>query len=191
MQTELTANRVRGTAIGAMIAAGFGMGWLFWSLAAMHKIAAGSAIGVELGAVALLAPAIYAARQAKRWPRADGDPAMMRRFAWINAFQWAAIVAALLGLSRLHLYAYDAAAITAIVGLHYLPLARLFLFPMHYATGVVLVCWSGISALLFSQNAVLSAAAMGTGVILWASAAAMLVLVMRWMAVSTAAGELG
>jgi len=191
MQTKLTADWVRGTAIGAMIATGFGMGWLFWSLAEMHRAGAGSAIGVELGAVALLAPAIYIARQAKRWPRMARDPAMMRGFAWINAFQWTAILAALLGLSRLHLYAYDASAITAIVGLHYLPLARLFRFPMHYATGAVLVCWSGISILLFSQNAVLSAAAMGTGVILWASAVAMLVLVMQRMAAEEAAGELG
>ena len=181
MRTELTANRVRGIAIGVMIAAGFGCAWLFWSLAAMRKISAVTSIGVELGALALVAAAVYVARQAKRWPRLPGDPAIMRRFVWINAIQWAAIVAVVVGFARLHIDAYEASAITVIVGLHYLPLARLFHFPMHYATGAVLMGWSVVSALLFSPDAVEGAAAMGTGVILWVSAVAMLALVMREM----------
>ena len=185
MQSGLTANRVQGTAIGAMVAAGFGMGWFFWSLSEMHRVTMGTAIGVELGAVALLAPAVYVARQAKRWPRIADDPAMGRRFAWINAIQWAAIVMVVFGFSRLHFEAYVAPAVTAIVGLHYLPLAPLFHFRMHYATGAVLVCWAALSALLFSREEVLVLAAMGTGLILWVSAAMMLVMAMRRMAAET------
>jgi hypothetical protein len=181
MKTELTENRVRGCAIGAMIAAGFGSGWLFWSLIALQKIAAGTAIGVELGALALLAAAVYVARQAKRWPRIPADPAMGRRFAWINVIQWTAIVAVVFGFSRLHIDACGAATVTMIVGLHYLPLARLFHYPMHYVTGVVLVGWGAMSALLFSQDVVQGAAASGTGVILWVSAVVMLVLALRNM----------
>ena len=187
MRTELTENWVRGTAIGVMIAAGFGSGWLFWSLAAMQRVTAATAIGVELGMLALVAPAVYVVRNAKRWPRVPGDPGMGRRFAVINVLQWAAIVAVMFGLSRLHIDAYGAAAVTAIVGLHYLPLARLFHFPMHYVTGAVLVAWSAASVLLFGQDAVQAAAALGTGLILWTSAVAMLVLVMRRMAAGTAA----
>jgi len=182
MQAELTANRVRGTAIGAMIEASFGLGWLFWSLAAMHRIAAGSAIGLDLGAIALLAPAVYVARQAKRWPATAGDPAMMRKFVWINAIQGTAIVAVVVGFSRSHIDAYGASAVTAIVGLHFLPLAHLFHYRMHYVTGAVLVSWGAISAFLFSQESLQGAAALGTGVILWVSAAVTLVLVMQRMA---------
>ena len=186
MRTELTANQVRGTAIGAIVAAVFGSGWLFWSLVATHNIAAQSAIGVELGALMLVAVAVHVARLAKRWPRVAGDPKMGRRFAWINAIQWAAIVAVVLGFSRLHIDAYGASAVTAIVGMHYLPLARLFHFPLHYVTGAVLVGWGAVSALLFSRDVVQGVAALGTGAILWVSAAAMLVLVMRRMAAETA-----
>ena len=130
--------------------------------------------------------AVHVARKAKRWPRVAGDPTMGRRFAWINAIQWAAIVAVVFGFSRLHIDAYGASAVTVIVGMHYLPLARLFHFPLHYVTGAVLVGWGAMSALLFSRDVVLGVAALGTGAILWVSAAAMLVLVMRRMAAETA-----
>jgi hypothetical protein len=186
MNTELTANRVRGCAIGVMIAAGFGSGWLFWSLNALQKIAAGTAIGVELGMLALMAAAVYVARQAKRWPHIPADPEMGSRFAWINVIQWTGIVAVVFGFSRLHIDAYGAATVTIIVGLHYLPLARLFHYPMHYVTGAVLVGWGTMSLLLFNQAVVQGAAALGTGVILWMSAVVMLVLVMRSMAAETA-----
>jgi hypothetical protein len=186
MRTELTANQVRGTAIGAIVAAGFGLVWLFWSLIAMHKIAAQTAIGVELGALVIVVVAVHVARMAKRWPRVAGDPTMGRRFAWINAIQWAAIVAVVFSFSRLHIDAYGASAVTVIVGMHYLPLARLFHFPLHYVTGAVLVGWGAVSALLFSRDVVLGVAALGTGAILWVSAAAMLVLVMRRIAAETA-----
>ena len=186
MQTELTANRVGGCAFGAMIFAGFGCGWMFWSLAAMHRIATVTAIGVDLGALALLGAAVYVRRQARRWPSVPGKPGMWRAFAWINVIQWTAIAAVVFGFSRLHIGAYGAAAVTMIVGLHCLPLARLFRYPMHYVTGAVLVAWAAVSALLFSPDVVEGAAALGTGVILWVSAVVMLVLVMRSMAAETA-----
>jgi hypothetical protein len=188
MQTELTANGVRGTAIGAIVAAGFGMGWLFWSLAGMQKVGAGSAVAVELGATALIVPAVYVARQAKRWPRVAGIPAMGRRFAWINAIQWAVVISVVLIFSKLRIDAYDASAVTAIVGLHYLPLARLFHFRLHYVTGAALVGWSAASALLFDHGTLTGATALGTGVILWTSAAAMLVPLMRRMTAETGTG---
>jgi len=182
MQTELTANRISGRATGAMFFAVFGSGWLFLSLTAFQKVGTGTATGVGLGTLALLAACGYVALQAKRWPRVPDDPAMRRAFVWINAIQWTAIAAVAIGFARLHIDAYATSAIAAIAGLHLFPLARLFRYPMHYVTGAVLVGWGAASCLFFSQDAMQGSTALGTGMILWASAVLTLLLAMRAMA---------
>jgi len=168
-----------------MIFAGFGLGWLYTALAGMQKLDAGAAIAVDLGAMALLTAAEYVLRQAKRWPRVADDPKMGRAFAWINTIQWTAIAAAVFGFGRLHIGEYIVPAITAIVGLHLFPLARLFRYPMHHVTGALLVAWGAASCLLFSRDT-MQASALGAGVILWASAAVMLLLAMSAMAAAKA-----
>ncbi|MGA2569974.1 MAG: hypothetical protein ABSF23_05600 [Terracidiphilus sp.] len=174
MQKELTANRLSGMATGVMFATGFGSGWLFWSLIARQKIAAGTATGVGMGTLVLLAAAAYVMRQAKRWPRVADVPGTGRAFAWINAIQWSAVAVVVFGSARMHWDAYVPSAITAIVGLHFYPLARLFRSPMHYVTGTVLVAWAVVSALIVPADQLQGAAALGTGAILWASAAVVL-----------------
>ena len=186
MRAELTANRIRGCAVGAMVFAGFGSGWWFTALSGMQKLDAGTAIAIDLGMLALLAAAASVFRQAKRWPRVPDDPKMMRTFAWVNAMQWAAIAAVVFGFLRLHIGVYMVPAITVIAGLHMFPLARLFRYPMHHVTGALLVGWGAASCLLFSQGAMQGASALGTGVILWASAAVMLLRVMKAMAAGAA-----
>ncbi len=186
MQMELTANRIRGCAVGAMFFAGFGSGWWFTALSGMQKLDAATAIAIDLGTLALLAVSVYVMRQAKRWPRVPADPKMGCTFAWVNAIQWAAIAAVVFGFLQLHIGAYIVPAITAIVGLHLFPLARLFRYPGHYVTGAVLVGWSAVSCLVFSQGAMQGASALGTGVILWVSAAVMLLRAMRAMAAGPA-----
>jgi hypothetical protein len=181
MQKELTANRIGGRAIGAMFFTGFGSGWLFLSLVAMQKLAAGTATGVGLSTLALLAACGYVALQAKRWPRVPDDPAMGRAFVWINVIQWTAVAAVAFGFARLHIDAYVISAITAIVGLHMFPLARLFRYAWHYVTGAALVGWAAATVLLFSKDEMQGATALGTGAILWLSALLTLALAMRAM----------
>jgi len=181
MQTELTANEIGGRAIGAMFFTGFGAGWLFLALVAKQEIAAGTAAGVGLGTLALLVACGYVARQAGRWPRVPDDPAMGKAFAWINVIQWTAVAAVAFGFARLHIDAYVMSAITAIVGLHMFPLARLFRYPLHHVAGAVLVGWAAASALLFSKTEMQGSTALGTGAILWLSALLTLVLAMRAM----------
>jgi len=50
------------------------------------------------------------------------------------------------------------------------PLARLFHYPLHYATGTVLVVWAVASAMLVPVDQMQGTAALGTGIILWLSA---------------------
>ena len=62
------------------------------------------------------------------------------------------------------------ATVTAIIGLHLFPLVRLFHYPLHYATGTVLVVWAAATAMLIPLDQMQGTAALGTGIILWLSA---------------------
>jgi hypothetical protein len=179
MQNFPNANQLGGRAIGAMFFAGFGTGWLFLALIAKQRITFFTVSAVMLGMVCLFLTAFYLLRQAKRWPRVPDDPAMGRAFGWINAIQWTAVAIVAFGFSMLHIDAYVISAIAAIIGLHMFPLARLFHYSLHYATGAVLVAWAAASAACVPTDQVQGTAALGTGIILWLSAAVTLAITLK------------
>jgi hypothetical protein len=153
-----TANQLSGRAIGALFGAGFGAIWLALALYALGRLSAVLVAGLLLVLAGLVLAALGLLRTAKRWPRVPDDPAIGRAFGWINAVQWAAV------------------AIVAIVGLHMFPLARLFRYPAHYVTGAVLVTWACLSAVMVPIEHLQGVSALGTGIILWLSAAVTLAL---------------
>jgi hypothetical protein len=171
MQNFPNANQLSGRAIGSMFFAGFGTGWLFMALAAKQWISFATVSGVMLGMSILFLTAFYLLRQSRRWPRVPDDPGRGRAFGWINAIQWTAVFIVAFSFAKLHIDAYVISAITAIIGLHMFPLARLFRYPLHYATGAVLVAWAAASAILAPVERMQGTAALGTGIILWLSAA--------------------
>jgi len=166
-----TANQVSGRAIGALFCAGFGALWLVLALVAMQQLSVATASGIAVGLVALFLAALYLLRLAKQWPRMPDDPAVGRAFAWINAIEWIAVGVVAFILNKLRLDAYVMAAITAIVGLHMFPLGRLFHYPAHYRAGAVMLAWAVASIALVPAEELQGVAALGTGVILWLSAA--------------------
>jgi hypothetical protein len=104
---------------------------------------------------------------------------MARAFKWINIIQWAAVAVVAFAFARFGIDVYVVSAITAIVGLHMFPLARVFRYPMHYVTGTVLVSWAAASVLLFAKDEMQGSTALGTGLILWSSALVTLALAVR------------
>jgi hypothetical protein len=171
MKNIPNGNQLSGMAIGSGFFAGFGAVWLFMALTAKQGITFAAVSGVMLGLLFLLLTVLYLMRQSRRWPRVPNDPAMGRTFRWINVTQWIAVGLVVLSFGKLHIDAYITSAITAIVGLHLFPLARLFRYPMHYATGAALVAWAAASAILPPDTQMQARAALGTGIILWLSAA--------------------
>ncbi len=174
-----TANQLGGRAIGALFFAGFGAIWIGLSLYALEWLSVGTVAGLLLGVAGLVLAALSLLRAAKRWPRVPDDPAMGRAFGWINAIQWIAVGIVAFTLNRLHLDAYVMNAITAIVGLHMFPLARLFRYAPHYWAGAALVAWAAVSAVLVPIAQLQGISALGTGILLWFSAAATLILAFR------------
>jgi hypothetical protein len=176
MQKIQTANQLSGRATGVFFCAGFGALWLILSFCALQILSVVAVSGVALGLTLLLLAAANLYRAARRWPRVPDDPAVGRAFAWINAIEWIAVGITAFTLSRLHLDAYLMSAITAIVGLHMFPLGRIFHYPAHYRAGVVMLAWAVASVVFVPAEHLQGIAALGTGVILWLSAAATLAL---------------
>jgi hypothetical protein len=176
MKSFPNANQLSGRAIGSMFFAGFGTGWLFLALAAKQRISFGTVSGVLLGMLILFLAALYLLRQARLWPRVPDDPAVRRAFAWINAIQWIAVFLVAFSFAKLHIDAYVVSAITAIIGLHMFPLARLFRYSLHHVTGAVLIVWAVVSAVFLPVGQMQGTASLGTGLILWFSAAVTLAI---------------
>ena len=122
----------------------------------------------------LLAGAAYVARTAERFPRVAKDPAQGRAFALVNVVQWVAGGIVAVSLARLHLDHYVVNAIAAIVGLHFLPLGGIFRYAPHYITGAAMVAWAVIAVWILPAEHLQAVTAMGTGLLLWLSAAATL-----------------
>jgi hypothetical protein len=176
MKSFPNANQLSGRAIGSIFFACFGAGWLFLALAAKRLITFATVSSILLGMSTLLMTAFYLMRQAKRWPRMPTDPAMGRAFGWINAIQWTAVAIVAVSFAKFHIDAFVTSAIAAIIGLHMFPLARLFRYPLHYATGTALVGWAAVSAASLPIEKMQGATALGTGAILWLSAAVTLAI---------------
>ncbi|HZC43521.1 MAG TPA: hypothetical protein VE195_05055 [Acidobacteriaceae bacterium] len=85
--------------------------------------------------------------------------------------QWSAIFVAVFSLPHFKLGNWIVPAIVLIVGVHFFPLGRLFNAPAHYVTGAVMVAWAIVYPILFSAGKGDPIGAVGTGAILWMTAA--------------------
>ncbi len=107
--------------------------------------------------------------------RAVGQTPERRRksrvFASINALQWGAVFLVAVVLSRTGNARWTLPAIIFIVGLHFLPLARLFDYRPHYLTGAALILLASIYPVAAHDGPESAVGALGAGIILWVSAA--------------------
>ena len=179
MHTTLTANQLSGRATGALFFTGFGALWLILAHYVRQSLNATTLCAVATGTLLLLAGSSALFRQARCFPRVPDDPAIGRVFGRINAVQWIAVFVVAFSFARLHIDAYVLSAITAIVGLHMFPLARLFRYPMHHITGALLVGWAAVSIFVAPASHLQGITALGIGIILWLSAAVTLALAYR------------
>ena len=176
MKRSITANELSGRATGALIFSGFGALWFLIALYAREIISVANVSAVFVGFAILLAGACALMREAKRWPRMPAAPGIWKTFAWVNVLQGLAIFVATSILIWRHMSIYNLSVIAFVVGLHFLPLARLFRYNPHYVTGSALVVWALVSAWLAPVEHLQSTTALGTGAILWLSAVAAIVL---------------
>ena len=183
-QATAAANAAVGRASGGLFMSLFGGVWAGYG-ADVRWGPPGWVFG-GLVAVLLAAGCLWLRRHALPHAVAtDGtaEAAMRRGFRRVNVVQWIAIFAVAQGLIALHRQAWVLPAVMATVGLHFLPLARLFRYPAHAWTGLALLAWSLAYPWLGGVAEPQSfCGPLGAGLILWAAAARVLWSQRGWLA---------
>jgi hypothetical protein len=164
-----------GMAFGALIMGFFGCVWLLWGLAAMNVrtpiiIAATIAFAASIWSpgVVLLRNASRATKNAAPLSAAEEreQSRMGKMFGLVFAAEGLLIFLAVNVLNNLHLGDYAISAIAAVVGLHFLPLARLFRRPMYYVVGTIMTV-AALVSIAIPASIRISALSTTISVIIW------------------------
>jgi hypothetical protein len=185
-----TANRVsmplsagmmywlRGRAIGALIFAFFGASDALWALSFARGVPRMWSEAIWIVAVSLGGWSITQRLLLGRLSVSAVDKSIARQRLWHYA-SWFLVVVVIevisINLGRpvlTHFHRLDLFPqwVEAVVGLHFLPLARLFRVPLFYATGVALVLAALGSLLVPVSNPRAITALAGSSLSLWATA---------------------
>jgi len=170
-----TLDSVRASrAIGALFYGAFGGAWV--GLWAWRRF---SADILAVGLVAVLTCSLIAfvygryRRYSSGLEPEEPTAANRRQDRWfhaINAGQWVVILIAGNVLANVGLGEWVIPAAMFIVGLHFVPLARLFENPKHFVTGGALMLLAAAYPFVAAGGPSDPAGALGAGLILWASA---------------------
>lgn len=170
MKNFQNAHQITGRAIGSFFFAVFGAIWLLLAFFALEHLNFATVFGIASITLGLIIAARALMCQAKYWPQVQENPRVKKLYLTVNVIQYFAIAAVVIAANTLHLVPYLMCGITLVVGLHMLPLARLFKYTPHYVTGAALVAWAITSAVSLPLERMQGYSALGTGMILWVSA---------------------
>lgn len=159
-ESTITPSALRGRGIGIIVGAAFAALWATWARPllpdspAAWTWAAAAVVAALSGA--LLLAGLSMIHRGRRLAQAHGtsDTAprhMHRKFIWVLLGEIVALNIAAYLLIGHHLAQYLAPAIAVIVGLHFLPLAKIFRAPHFYATAAVMTL-AGILAIVAMAN---------------------------------------
>ncbi len=170
--TSDSVTRFIGRSKGAVILSFFGAAWLVVGLIESRRASPAAISVVCLGA--LLIAGVARVQLRRRPLDTNGSPFGFRAYAIINAIQWALIFATAAVLPAAGYRDWVVPVSIAIVGLHFLPLARIF-DKLYYATGLSLILLAVIYPFVSALGPRSPAGLFGAGLLLWANAAAALV----------------
>ncbi|MDQ1394428.1 MAG: hypothetical protein QOF30_3405 [Acidimicrobiaceae bacterium] len=175
---------LRGVSKGVIVGAVMG---LAWAASALGPLRPTVAVAVAVGAIAVFALLMLGARRLHHAAAAipqSAAPAtdlsrVRRRFTLVVVAECAAIAGAVNILGAAGHREWIPAAICATVGLHFVPLARLFGVALYYATAVAL-CLAAMSTVILGAAGAPGAIwqllpGFGAALALWATSAALLV----------------
>jgi hypothetical protein len=162
---------------GALVGGMFGMGWLGWGLGTAHAFTATVIILFDVLGILLLGYSIYFIRKGRslrgNYPAPSNmlTQRMKKRFIVVVALEFTTI--AILGKIAYAFHRPDLAPVLAatVVGLHFLPLGKIFQQARYYFWGIAIMFWCGVCAILFRSNSLVAWSNIGTGVLLWANCA--------------------
>lgn len=167
---------ILGIGRGTMVCAFFGAVWLGLGLAAAGKFSLGVVIAFSACCLGLFAGALFLIRrgQALR-PKTQAHPerhaAMRKQFMWIVIAEVVVCAAIAWACGTRNRGDLIPVGIAAVVGLHFLPLARTFRAPVYYVTGSAIAIWCALSWALFRGDKMDISVGIGTGAVLWLTGA--------------------
>jgi hypothetical protein len=139
----VTYSRKAGAAVGQMIVTGFGTLWMISWCLQRRGVDAPILMLIALAGAAIFLAAWSQFRAGRRQPDTREEKTVYkahgRAFLWVNVAQWLALFASGPCLAWFGHANWGEAAGIMIVGLHFLPLARLFRTRQHYLTGLALI----------------------------------------------------
>jgi hypothetical protein len=170
------------TGRGALIVAMFGTGWLGWGLSVAKAFNGFTAPAFGFVTLLLIACSIYVIHKGrllrKKYPAimdSSGGQRILKQYFLIVLIEILAIAIVSIVASRLDRSDLAADLCAMIVGIHFLPLAKIFRAPNLAVLGYLIVLWSALCWVLFRSNALTISVSLGTGILLWgASVAALL-----------------
>ncbi len=173
--TQDYAGRAFGLAIGNLFLGGFGMLWIVLGLVVSGRKEPWIFAGLACFLLAIAAISIYTIRRSHGYldrseAHRETKKKINRQLGLVNCLQWGLIFLAVYGLERLKLDNWILPAIIFIVGVHFLPLARLFQIQTYYYTAAAMVAWAILDPFLFIAGKNDWIVGVGTGAILWITA---------------------
>jgi hypothetical protein len=185
MDPSSSADVVLGTSFGAWISAMFGAGWLGWGLGSAKAFNGFVAPMFGFTSLVLLLCSIHYFRKGLL-PRKEcasaGTSVQPSRWKWVLLVTVTEVIGiALVAILAHRLHRVDLATdwCAMIVGLHFLPLARIVRAPQFVVLGILMMLWCVLSWTLFQSTAIAISASIGTGILLWCNCVISLLKVRR------------
>lgn len=160
--------------LAALVPGMFAMGWLGSGLGIAHAFTPVVTVLFDVVGLLILGSSIYFIRKGRALRRnypASFDPAaqkIRRQFAAVVVLEFTAI--AIFSGTAYVIRRPDLAPVlaAAVVGVHFLPLGRIFRQARYYVWGSAIALWCIFCAFSFRSNALVAWNNIGTGLLLWA-----------------------
>ncbi|MGB7729451.1 MAG: hypothetical protein WBL50_15570 [Candidatus Acidiferrum sp.] len=170
--------RLKSDARGVMVCALFGSAWMFWTAAFAPSARNTWLALVTMMTVIICGWAMSRVRIARRYQDSAADRARWAAIAplfWIDTgAEWVFGAGAVFALSRFGRYSLIPQFLGVIIGLHFLPLARLLRAPRYYVMGTATVLCV-LASLLISEGSTRNiVACAGIGLPMWITAVVIL-----------------
>ena len=175
MDSSSQAEAVIGAGRSALIGAMFGAGWLGWGLGSAKAFNGFTAPTFGFMALLLITGSIYFIRKGRLLRKKctaviDSARQNVRKwFLFIVLMEALAIALVSILAHRLHRDDLATNWCAMIVGLHFLPLARIFRAPHLIVRGISITVWCVFCWAFFRSNALVISTSLGTGILLWGS----------------------
>jgi hypothetical protein len=185
---NISAFQLKVSARGALIRSFFGSTLMYWAVVFSGGPTPLRFSLVTVPAVGLIAWSIVLVRVTRNLPSTPAELdhwRTVRKFYWLDvALEWGLIGVAVFALARVGRFDLVPQAAGRVVGLHYLPLGRIFRAQQYYWTGAVMLV-AAFGSLLISPGRIRNiVACAAVGLTLWASC----VTILCWIS-STVGGQ--